>query len=132
MDRELLVAHSGGKLLPERVLFLETKEHPQISNASSIEFSPTNRSTMPPKPPKNEVEEDDEEDEEENQQIPDHLIRILDGLAQEVLNSVFLRQGHHMTLSNNTSVDRLCTLSRAEWNERCNDFTFHLVRVALL
>ena len=27
MDRELLVAHSGGKLLPERVLFLETKEH---------------------------------------------------------------------------------------------------------
>jgi len=34
MDRELLVAHSGGKLLPERVLFLETKEHPQISNAS--------------------------------------------------------------------------------------------------
>ena len=34
MDRELLVAHSGGKLLPKRVLFLETKEHPQISNAS--------------------------------------------------------------------------------------------------
>jgi len=34
MDRELLVAHSGGKLLPERVLFLETKEHPQISKAS--------------------------------------------------------------------------------------------------
>jgi len=34
MDRELLVAHSGGKLLPERVLFLEMKEHPQISNAS--------------------------------------------------------------------------------------------------
>ena len=48
---------------------------------------------MPPKPPnslsflKNEVEADDEEDEEENQQIPDHLIRILDGLAQEVLSS---------------------------------------------
>ena len=37
MDGELLVARSGGKLLPERVLFLETiqtKEHPQISNAS--------------------------------------------------------------------------------------------------
>jgi len=34
MDRELLVAHSGGKLLPKRVLFLETKEHPHISNAS--------------------------------------------------------------------------------------------------
>jgi len=34
MDRELLVAHSGGKLLPKCVLFLETKEHPQISNAS--------------------------------------------------------------------------------------------------
>ena len=34
MDRELLVAHSGGNLLSERVLFLETKEHPQISNAS--------------------------------------------------------------------------------------------------
>ena len=34
MDRELLVAHWGGKLLPECVLFLETKEHPQISNAS--------------------------------------------------------------------------------------------------
>jgi len=34
MDRDLLVAHSGVKLLPERVLFLETKEHPQISNAS--------------------------------------------------------------------------------------------------
>ena len=37
MDRELLDAQSGGKLLPERVLFLETKEHPehpQISNAS--------------------------------------------------------------------------------------------------
>jgi len=34
MDRELIVAHSGGKLLPERVFFLETKEHPQISNAS--------------------------------------------------------------------------------------------------
>ena len=29
-----VVAHSGGKLLPERVRFLETKEHPQISNAS--------------------------------------------------------------------------------------------------
>jgi len=34
MDRELIVAHSGGKLLPKRVLFLETKEQPQISNAS--------------------------------------------------------------------------------------------------
>jgi len=34
MDRELLDAHLGEKLLPERVLFLETKEHPQISNAS--------------------------------------------------------------------------------------------------
>jgi len=34
MDRELLVAHSEGKLLPERVFFLETKEYPQISNAS--------------------------------------------------------------------------------------------------
>jgi len=34
MDRELLAAQSGGKLLPKRVLFLETiqtKEHPQIS-----------------------------------------------------------------------------------------------------
>ena len=30
MDRELLVAHAGGKLLPERVLFLETKEHPRF------------------------------------------------------------------------------------------------------
>ena len=28
------LAHSGGKLLPERVLFLETKQHSQISNAS--------------------------------------------------------------------------------------------------
>ena len=34
MDRELILADSGGKLLPERVLFLETKEHPLISNAS--------------------------------------------------------------------------------------------------
>jgi len=34
MDRELLVAHSGGNLLPKRVLFLKTKENPQISNAS--------------------------------------------------------------------------------------------------
>jgi len=37
MDRELLAAQSGGKLLPKRVLFLETiqtKEHPQISNPS--------------------------------------------------------------------------------------------------
>ena len=37
MDRELLAAQSGGKLLPKRVLFLETiqtKEHSQISNAS--------------------------------------------------------------------------------------------------
>jgi len=34
MDLELLVAHSGGNFLPKRVLFLETKEHPQISNAS--------------------------------------------------------------------------------------------------
>jgi len=37
MDRELLAAQSGGKLLPKFVLFLETiqtKEHPQISNAS--------------------------------------------------------------------------------------------------
>jgi len=34
MDRELLVAQTGGKLLPECVLFLETKEHPQILNAS--------------------------------------------------------------------------------------------------
>jgi len=37
MDRELLVAHSaahsGGNFLLKRVLFLETKEHPQISNA---------------------------------------------------------------------------------------------------
>jgi len=30
MDREQLVAHSGGKLLSERVLFLETKEHPRF------------------------------------------------------------------------------------------------------
>ena len=34
MDREVLAAQSGGKLLPERLRFLETKEHPQISNAS--------------------------------------------------------------------------------------------------
>jgi len=34
MDRELIVAHSGDNFLPKRVLFLETKEHPQISNAS--------------------------------------------------------------------------------------------------
>ena len=34
MDRELIVAHSGGKLLSKRVLFLETKEHPQISKPS--------------------------------------------------------------------------------------------------
>jgi len=36
MDRELILAHWhwGGKLLPERVLFLETKENPQIFNAS--------------------------------------------------------------------------------------------------
>ena len=69
---------------------------------------------MPPKPPKNEVEADDEEDEEENQQIPDHLIRILDGLAQEVLSSVFLICCHDVTLSNNSSIDRqrACSLSR--------------------
>ena len=30
MDRELLVTHSGGKLLPEGVLFLETQEHPRF------------------------------------------------------------------------------------------------------
>jgi len=31
---KLILAHSGGKLLPKRVLFSETKEHHQISNAS--------------------------------------------------------------------------------------------------
>jgi len=30
MDREMFVAQSGGKLLPELVLFLETKEHPRF------------------------------------------------------------------------------------------------------
>jgi len=34
MDGELILAHSGEIFLPKRVLFLETKEHPQISNAS--------------------------------------------------------------------------------------------------
>jgi hypothetical protein len=34
MDLELLVAQSEGNFLRKRVLFLETKEHPQISNAS--------------------------------------------------------------------------------------------------
>jgi len=34
MDRDLLAAHSGEKLLTKRVLFLETEEHHQISNAS--------------------------------------------------------------------------------------------------
>jgi len=34
MEGVLLVAHSGGNFLPKRVLFFETKEHPQISNAS--------------------------------------------------------------------------------------------------
>ena len=30
----MIPVHSGGNFLPKRVLFLETKEHPQISNAS--------------------------------------------------------------------------------------------------
>jgi len=34
MDREVIVAHSGENFLPKRVLFLETKEHPQISKVS--------------------------------------------------------------------------------------------------